>query len=129
MNQAPAITSASFVPLTIGQGSTFIVTTTGFPTAALSLSGVLPAGMTFLDRGDGTATLSGTPAAGTGGTYVITVSASNGVGATPITQAITISVGQPPVLTNATATTFTVGKKGTFLFDQRQFPALGTTLT
>ena len=36
--------------------------------------------MTFTDNGDGTATLAGTPAAGTGGTYPITITATNGVG-------------------------------------------------
>ena len=33
--------------------------------------------MSFVDNGDGTATLGGTPAAGTGGTYAFTVTASN----------------------------------------------------
>ena len=35
--------------------------------------------MTFVDHGDGTATLSGTPPAGTGGLYSITITAHNGV--------------------------------------------------
>ena len=38
-----------------------------------------PAGVTFVDNGNGTATLSGTPAAGTGGVYSITITAANGV--------------------------------------------------
>ena len=37
--------------------------------------------MTFKDNGNGTATLSGTPASGSGGTFALTFSASNGVGA------------------------------------------------
>ena len=48
-----------------GQAGSFTVTTKGFPTAALSESGTLPSGVTFTDNGNGTATLSGTPAAGT----------------------------------------------------------------
>ena len=63
---------------------TFTVTTTGFPTAALSETGALPTGVTFVDNGDGTATLAGTPAAGTGGTYVLTITAANGVVPTPL---------------------------------------------
>ena len=39
--------------------------------------------MTFTDNGDGTATLAGTPAAGTGGTYPLTITAANGTAPTP----------------------------------------------
>ena len=38
------------------------MTSTGVPTATLSETGALPAGVTFTDNGDGTATLAGTPA-------------------------------------------------------------------
>ena len=42
-----------------------MTTTAGFPTATtLTKTGALPAGVTFTDNGDGTATLAGTPAAG-----------------------------------------------------------------
>ena len=54
------------------------MTTTGTPTAAFSESGALPIGVTFTDNGDGTATLAGTPAAGSGRDYPITITASNG---------------------------------------------------
>ena len=47
---------------------------------ALSVAGTLPAGVTFVDNGNGTGTLSGTPAAGTGGTYPLTFTATNSVG-------------------------------------------------
>ena len=59
------------------------MTTTGFPTATLSETGALPTGVTFVDNGNGTATLAGTPAAGTGGTYPLTITAANGVAPTP----------------------------------------------
>ena len=36
---------------------------------SISETGTLPTGLTFTDNGDGTATIAGTPAAGTGGTY------------------------------------------------------------
>jgi len=49
------------------------------PTASISESGALPSGITFTDNHDGTATLAGTPAAGTGATYPLTLTASNGV--------------------------------------------------
>ena len=48
---------------------------------SLTETGTLPSGVTFKDNGNGTATLSGTPASGSGGTFSLTFSASNGVGA------------------------------------------------
>ena len=67
---------ATAQPSRWGRHGTFTVTSTGYPTAALSETGSLPAGVTFTDNGDGTATLAGTPAAGTGGSYPITMTAS-----------------------------------------------------
>ena len=51
--------------------------------------------MTFTDNGDGTATLAGTPAAATGGTYPLTITAANGI-APDATQAFTLTVEQAP---------------------------------
>jgi hypothetical protein len=47
--------------------------------------------VTFKDNGNGTATLSGIPAAGTAGSYPVTIKASNGVG-TAATQNFTLTV-------------------------------------
>lgn len=55
----------------------FTFTVTGNPAPTLSLSGTLPAGMTF---NPATGVLSGTPLASAGGRYPITITASNGVG-------------------------------------------------
>jgi hypothetical protein len=48
----------------VGTAGTFtVVAHVGFPTATtLTEAGSLPAGVTFTDNGDGTATLAGTPA-------------------------------------------------------------------
>jgi hypothetical protein len=57
----------------------------------------LPSGVTFHDNGNGTGTLGGTPAAGTGATYPITFTAANGVNSgtsqnfTLIVASVTIS--------------------------------------
>ena len=48
--------------------------------------------MTFVINGDGTATLSGTPAAGTAGTYVLTISATNTLDPTQ-TFTLTVDAG------------------------------------
>ena len=94
----------------------FSVTTTGSPTAALTESGALPSGVTFTDNGNGTATLAGMPAAGTAGSYPITITASNGVG-TAASQSFTLTVNAAltaPAITSASAATFTVGTAGSF---------------
>ena len=110
---APNITSAASTTLTIGAAGSFTVTSTGAPVAALSESGALPSGVSFTDNGDGTATLAGTPAAGTGGTYALTITASNGV-SPDATQNFILTVDQAPAITSAASTTFTVGAAGSF---------------
>jgi hypothetical protein len=90
---APAITSASSATFTVGAAGTFTVKTSGIPTVTTLSDGsaALPTGVSFHDNGDGTATLAGTPAAGTGGTYSFTITADNGV--TPkATQAFKLTV-------------------------------------
>src|SRR5271157_6352118 len=80
----PAITSPSSTTFTVGSPGTFTVTTTGFtPSATLTKSGTLPSGVTF---NAATGVLSGTPAAGTAGTYPLTFTAVNSV---PATQSAT----------------------------------------
>src|SRR5260221_4346328 len=97
VNQAPAITSANNVTFQTGIAGTFTVTATGFPLPSIARGGVaLPAGVTFVNNGNGTGTLPGTPNAGTGGTYAITFTATNVVGSTPA-QTFTLTVNQPPL--------------------------------
>ena len=115
VQQAPAITSGNAATLTAGTAGTFTVTSTGSPTSALTETGALPSGVTFTDNGDGTATLAGTAAAGTQGSYPITITAANGVGSNA-TQAFTLTVNAEPIapaITSADAATFTVGTAGT----------------
>ena len=84
------------------------MTTTGFPTLGLSETGSLPTGVTFVDNGNGTATLAGTPAAGTSGVYPLTIGASNGV-SPDASQSFTLTVDAAPSITSADAATFTRG--------------------
>ncbi len=51
----------------------------------------LPSGVSFTDNGDGTATLAGTPAANSGGTYSLSINAANGV-SPDATQSFTLTV-------------------------------------
>jgi large repetitive protein len=119
VNQAPAITSANNTTFTVGTAGSFTVTKTGVPTPSLSQSGALPSGVTF---NSATGVLSGTPAAGTGGTYSLTFTASNGVGANA-TQNFTLTVNQAPAITSANNATFTVGSAGSFTVTATGFPS------
>jgi large repetitive protein len=123
VNEAPTITSAAAASFVVGDSNSFTFTTSGFPAAALSESQSLPSGLHFLDNGDGTATLSGIPAAGTGGTHSLIITATNGQGSS-VTQDFTLTVitpvgptSPPQIQPNAAATTFTVGTTGNFTID------------
>ena len=124
VDQAAAITSGASTTFTTGTAGNFTVTSTGFPTAALSETGALPSGVTLTDNGDGTGALSGTPAAGTGGTYIVSLKANNGVGGTA-TQSFTLTVDQPAAITSGASTTFTVGSHGTFTVTTTGYPVGG----
>ena len=121
VDQAPAITTLASTTFAVGAAGTFTVSSTGFPTAALSEVGALPGGVSFIDNGDGTATLSGTPDAGTGGTYIFSIGASNGV-APDASQSFTLTVDQAPAITTLASTTFAVGAAGTFTVSSTGFP-------
>jgi hypothetical protein len=108
-----AITSGNVTTFTVGQADTFTVTTAGSPTPPLSESGALPSGVTFTDNGNGTATLAGTPTAGTAGPYPLSITATNGVPPDAI-QSFTLTVNQGPAITSTNVTTFSVGQAGTF---------------
>jgi hypothetical protein len=93
VDEAPSFNSANSATFGIGAAGTFTVTTGhDYPApTTLTPSGTLPSGVTFTDNGDGTATLAGTPAAGTLGTYPLTITADNGVGSAA-TQDFTLTV-------------------------------------
>jgi hypothetical protein len=121
VDQAPNITSANSTTFTVGTAGTFTVTTSGFPTASITESGALPSGVTLTDNGNGTATLSGTPAAGTGGVHLFTITASN-TAAPNATQNFTLTIDQAPAITSANSTTFAAGTAGTFSVTTTGYP-------
>ena len=123
VDQAPAITSASTVTFVVGVAGTFTVAATGFPIPSLTRTGGLPNGVAFANHGDGTATLSGTPTAGTGGAYTFTITASNGV-APDATQSFTLTVSEPSSITSAGGATFLVDTAEAFTITTgHSFPA------
>ncbi len=102
VNQAPVITSANNATFQFGVAGSFTVTTTGFPVAAISETGALPTGVTFVNNGDGTAKLSGTPTSS--GTFPITLNASNVAGT--ISQGFTLTVSGSQVSITPTSINF-----------------------
>ena len=120
--QAPAITSADHATFTEGAAGSFTLTTTGTPTPTLTESGALPSGVAF-DAATGA--VSGTPAAGTAGSYPVTFTATNGVGS-PAAQSFTLTVNaatQAAAITSTDHATFTEGAAGSFTVTATGAPA------
>jgi hypothetical protein len=115
----PSFGSATNASFPASNPGAFTVTAAGDPQPALSLSsGALPGGVSF--HAD-TGLLSGTPAAGAGGIYPLVFTASNNLSAA--SQSFTLTVTQPPAITSAGSTFFTVGGAGAFTVSASGFPA------
>ncbi len=121
IGQSPAITSANNAIFRVGAAGAFSVDTTGSPNPSIAESGVLPVGVTFIDNGNGMGTLSGTPSPGTGGLYIITFIAQNGLSPSA-TQTFTLTVNQAPTITSAKSATFAIGAAGSFTVTTSAFP-------
>ena len=96
VNETPVITSTATLVCTVGTACSKTITATGFPVPAIARTGAtLPSGMSYVDNGNGTGTLSGTPtlASGAVNTYAMTFTPSNGVGS-PVGQAFTLTVNK-----------------------------------
>jgi predicted outer membrane repeat protein len=116
-------TSENSAGFTVNNSGAFAVTTSGFPVATITESGALPGGVTFTNNGDGTATFSGKPTAGSNGIYNFTLTATNGI-APPATQsfALTVSPIQAPVITSNINPFFVTLKAGSFMITSTGIP-------
>jgi hypothetical protein len=93
----PQFSSANNATFQETQFSTFTVTVSGVIEAvAIDDLSPLPSGVTFVDNGDGTATLSGTPAVGTAGPHTLTLEVRAGLHTIFDTQTFTLTVGHAP---------------------------------
>ncbi len=92
VGQAPVITSANSTSFTVGVAGSFTVTATGTPAATFAntaFAGCTPfSGISLSAAG----VLSGTPPAGSAGTYTVCVVATNSVGSA--TQKLTVTIGK-----------------------------------
>jgi hypothetical protein len=118
---APTITSGSSATFEVGKRGKFTIQSAGTPTAALTAGPSLPQGLTFTDNHDGTATLAGTPAVGTGGSYQVGINADNGL-PPEANQTFTLSVDQPPAILRPSPMAFTIGKRASYVLNSSGFP-------
>ena len=102
----------------VGVPSSRPLTLSALPAATVTETGALPAGVTMSPSG----VFSGTPAAGTVGTYPITVSASNGV-SPDSTVSLNIVVDIAPTITSPANATFQTGVAGSFTVEATGSPA------
>ena len=115
ITSVPHFTSAVSATFGAGVGGTFTVTAVGFPTAALNHTS-LPTGVSFVDNGNNTGTLTVAPSTAPGDypiTFTPTNIASNAVGAIPQNFILHV-VATAPTITSTNHTTFTAGTGGTF---------------
>lgn len=100
----PGFTNATNALVLLNANSTVSIATTGLPVGSRSLRarwGSLPAGMSFVDNGDGTARITGTPTVS--GKFTITL--QGGVGPNQITQRLQLYVAASPSISVTGLTT------------------------
>ena len=93
----PSFTSPLDGEFTVGNTNSFTIDTSGMPTASVQLVGTLPTGLNFTDNGDGTATISGDPAAGSGGISSIPITVTNKYGSDP--EMLNLTINEAPQFT------------------------------
>ncbi len=113
-SMAPRIWSSEEINWNRGYGGEFLLMATGDPLPTLQLFGdELPEGLTFVDNGDGTATISGTLGETTGGDgYAYTLVATNSQGV--YAQALGMTVYGPAEFITGDTATFTAGSASSF---------------
>ena len=105
---APAFTSPSSVPGSIGKAFSFDVTTSGSPTPQISGAG-LPAWLSIVDEGDGTAQLASPRAKRGMFTFVLAARSSAGSATQSFTLLITHNAKAPRVPRNVKGATSEIG--------------------
>lgn len=109
IDRAPSIVAPATVKVAADAAFSTTVHTSGYPEASLSETGALPTGVSFVDNGNGTATLSGTPTIPISSpTWPITVTASNTAGST--SKAVLLEVVNTPVFNSGLTPSAVVGE-------------------
>lgn len=89
IQQVPAFVGRGPVVLAGGVYGAVLIRTVGYPAPSIGLEGDLPAGVTFVDNGDGTATIAGAPVSGPASAPV-TLTAVNVVADTSLTTSVRV---------------------------------------
>jgi hypothetical protein len=121
----PSFSSSDSTTFPVGVSAVFHVTARGSPEPTLNERGKLPTGLQF-QGGRGTATLSGTPAGGTSGSYRITFTAGQGT-ALNASQTFTLVVGAVPTFRSVDRATFVVGDATAFIVAAKGNPMPSVT--
>ncbi|MDP9074321.1 MAG: Ig domain-containing protein [Actinomycetota bacterium] len=114
---APTITSAQAATYTVGVSTPFKVTTSGFPTPAISATGN-PANVYLFDNHDGTANVVANPE---GGIFPFTITATNGFGS-DASQSFIFTLNTAPHIFAAPQMSFGVGVSVTIAVGVTGFP-------
>jgi len=114
----PAFTSPASLVTTSGSSTSFTVKTTGYPAAAITETGALPTGLTFVANANGTADIAGTPTVT--GKFKVKLKAVNQSGS--VGQSFTVTVDQAPAITSSTTITERVGVDRTFTITSTGHP-------
>ncbi|HXB73500.1 MAG TPA: putative Ig domain-containing protein [Candidatus Acidoferrales bacterium] len=120
VSNTPVFTSASLASLTAGSAASLSISAN---MGTVSLTGTLPTGLTF--TAGNPATIGGTPAAGTGGQYTLTLTDDAGAAGTA-TQRLILNVNDAPKITSQNTATMFVGTPGMFAVTTTGFPSIST---
>jgi putative Ig domain-containing protein len=118
VTNAPLFSSANTATFTVGTAGSFTVAATE---GAVSLANSLPVGLQFAASGD-TATISGTPAALTGGQYPLSLTVDAGALGSA-TQNLMLNINEAPKITSPPVVTFFAGQPGSFGVTTSGFPS------
>jgi hypothetical protein len=119
VQEAPAFVSGADLRFAEGLPARFLVRTTGTPAPRIAMTaGALPRGLSLVDYGNGTATITGTPEVSGAVTVMITAASRAGSG----TQTVTITVIGPPKLPRTASAAFAVGRPGGVLIAAEGYP-------
>ena len=126
VSTVPQITSANSATAVVGAPFTFAVTSSGSPAATITLTGTLPAGISFAAGANGTATLSGTTSVAPG-SFPLMLTATNPHGVS--TQSFTLTVSKIPQITSAASATAVAGVPFSFAVTSSGSPVATVALT
>jgi hypothetical protein len=123
VNNQPTFLTPTTATFTVGDPGSFTITTNQ-TSGTITDSGALPNDIEFTDNGNGTATISGTPAAGAGGvtTLQLSIVGNTGTG----TQALNIQVNEKVAFTSAPYANFYVGQENSFAVQVSGYPLLSS---